>query len=332
MSNGSVVANTPDPADTSGFAAAVFGGRPFRSAPALEAKILTRRELANGFTRIFPGVYAAGSGELTAPLLVRAALLWAPAGSMACGFAAAAVHGERYFAAEHVSGTVDLLSVARPKAPPGIRIRVARDPGPGAHGHLIGGTPVTSPARTAVDLLRWIDDDEVAIAVADSLCNTTSIRLSEVAATALAMRPAHGVSRVLARLPSCDPRADSPPETRLRLAMVRDEMPPPELQFKVFDDDGRLIATPDLGYRWCRVALFYDGREFHRGEQAGYDAYATARMTELGWEVMRISDRMVASGPALLRQIRAAVRRQIERGYGAGTPELLRLGQTWRSW
>ncbi|MDX2356198.1 hypothetical protein [Dietzia sp. PP-33] len=324
--------NGPVPPETAAFAAVVFGGRPFRGAAAVEAGVLTRRELSGGFSRVFPGVYAAGAGELDAGSSVRAAWLWAPAGSVVCGFAAAALHGERYFATEHVRRCVDILSASRPKPPPGITVRVARDLGPGARGHVVDGTPVTSPARTAVDLLRWIDDDEVAISVTDSLCNSTRTPLPEVAATALAIRPAHGVSRVLARLPRCDPRADSPPETRLRLTMGRHGLPAPELQFPVVDDDGRLLATPDLGYRWCRVALFYDGREFHRGEQSDYDAYATARMTELGWEVMRITDRMAASESALMRQIGAAMRRQIERGHASRGAEFQSLGERWRTW
>lgn len=174
------------------------------------------------------------------------------------------------------------------------------------------------------------------------------------------MRPAHGVSRALSRLARCDPRADSPPETRLRLALARHGLPTPDLQFSIFDDvsdglvhghrqgpaggngtsfgdgqvrgDGRLLATADLGFRWCRVALFYDGRQYHGGEQGDYDAFATARMTELGWEVMRITDRMAAAEAALMRQIGGAIRRQIERGMAEGAPELRALGSRWRAW
>ena len=311
--------------------AAVFGGRPFRGAAALESGVLTRRELFTGFTRIFPGIYAV-TGELDAVARVRAAWLWAPAGSAVCGFAAAAAHGERYFAAEAVRHSIEILSSSRPKPPPGIRIRIARRCGPGVDSNAVGGMAVTSPARTAVDLLRWVDDDENAIAAADSLCNATRTRLPDVAAIALGMRPAHGVTRALSRLSRCDPRADSPPETRLRLAMVRHGFASPDLQFRIFDENGRLLATPDLGYRWCRVALFYDGRLFHRGEQSDYDAYATARLVELGWEVMRVTDRMLTSEAALMRQIAGSIRRQIERGVGAGAEELLSLGECWRTW
>lgn len=108
------------------FAATVFGARPFRGPAALEAGVLTRRELASGFTRVFPGVYAAGSGVLDPTSRVRAAWLWAPPGSLACGFAAAALHGERYFAAEQVCRVVDILCLARPWTPEGIRVRVER--------------------------------------------------------------------------------------------------------------------------------------------------------------------------------------------------------------
>src|SRR5690625_2573306 len=185
MTGGLSATEAPAREAVAAYAAAVFGGRPFRSAAAWRAGGLTRRELGSGFTRVVPGVYAAGAGELEPALQVRAAWLWAPAGSVACGFAAAALYGERYFAAEYVSRSVDILSTSRPSTPPGIRLRPVRTLGPGAHGHTIGGTPVTSPERTAVDLLRWIDDDEVAIFVADSFCNSTRTALPEVAAAAL---------------------------------------------------------------------------------------------------------------------------------------------------
>lgn len=332
----------------------VFGGQPFRGRAAVEAGVLTRRDLARDFTKVLPGIYLLGGTELDAHRRVRAAALWAPPDAVTCGFSAALLLGERYFAAEYADRLVELLCTSRLRTHQGIRIRVVRSLGPGADSATgavrASGVMVTSPARTAVDLLRWVDDDNDAIAAVDSLCNTTRTLLPDVASTAMAMRPAHGVSRALSRVARCDPRADSPPETRLRLGLARHDLPTPDLQFPIFDiadtgggvaggngreevrRDGRLLATADLGFRWCRVALFYDGRAYHGGEQGDYDAFATARMTELGWEVMRITDRMAAAESALMRQIGGAVRRQIERGAAEGTPELRLLGERWRNW
>lgn len=317
--------------DSEAFHATVFGGRPFLASAALEAGVVTRRELARSFNRLHPGVYALASGELEPASLVRAAWLGAPDGSVVCGFSAALLHGERFFGAEAVHREVELLCPTRARARPGVRMRFARPLGPGTRGQATDGTPVTSPVRTAVDLLRWIDDDEKAVAATDSLCNVTGARLAEVAMMATGMRPAHGVARALTRLALCDPRADSPRETRLRLMMARHGLPTPSLQVPVFDGQ-RKIATADLCFEWCRVALFYDSREFHCGEQSEYDAYATARRREMGWEPVRISVRMVADEKTLMRQIRGVIKWQILKGEGAGTPELLAMEGIWQQW
>ncbi len=79
----------------------------------------------------------------------------------------------------------------------------------------VDGVTVTTPLRTAWDLARW----------------------------------ARWRGRMPGAIDLADPRAESPMETRSRLVLVRRGLPRPELQFEVYDSDGRFVARLDMAYR-----------------------------------------------------------------------------------
>ncbi|MFN3340165.1 MAG: endonuclease domain-containing protein [Dietzia sp.] len=168
---------------------------------------------------------------------------------------------------------------------------------------------MTSAARTAIDVARWEDDDETAIAKIDSVCNRSRIDVCEVGALATDLRGLHGLQRVRRLLQWCDQRADSPPETRLRLLIVRSELPDPIPQVEIYNEYGAKVATADLAYEIEKVAIFYDG-DIHRGRSTWeYDARVNAELPELGWQVVRVTGPMLRNPRAVLRQIGAALER-----------------------
>ena len=57
--------------------------------------------------------------------------------------------------------------------------------------------------------------------------------------------------------------AESPMETRLRMLLVLNGLPRPEVQVTIRDEAGSIIGRPDLFYREQRLGLEYDG-ETHR--------------------------------------------------------------------
>lgn len=267
---------------------AVSTGKPFAGAEALATGLVTRYALRARFRAIFPGVYVAKSEPLSHWDVIRAVGIWAPSDAIIGGWAAAYLHGETSYSRDKVLGGVDVFTAAEPRPPRGIRKRTLRRPVPGEDICEIGGLRVTAPARTAVDTARWIRGGDLRICVIDSLCFTTRTPLDAVSAAAGRMRGLHGASTIARLLESCDCGAQSPQETLLRLRIERSPLPQPTSQLKIFEPTGELITIADLAYAADKVAIFYDGR--HHGDQDQWrrDLRITARLTDLGWQVVRI--------------------------------------------
>lgn len=282
---------------------------PFVGSEAIAAGRITPYQLRTTQRRLFPDVYAAATARAEPRLRVRAAFLWAPAGSVIGGLGAALLHRERWFAPESVTREIDVYAVGKPRTTKGVRLRILAHQLPLKHTVAAGGIRVTSVARTAVDVARWEDDDDTAIAKIDAVCNRGHTDVHEVITVAEQMKGLHGVRRVRALLRWCDERADSPRETRLRLMLLRAGLPAPTPQLKIYNEYGVKIATADLGYEQQRVAIFYDS-EIHREKSNWeFDAWVNAQLAELGWLPVRVTAQMMRTPPTLIRQIRAALTR-----------------------
>ena len=62
-----------------------------------------------------------------------------------------------------------------------------------------------------------------------------------------------------------DGGAESPQETRLRLALVAAGLPVPETQIEFFDEYGSPYIRVDMGWRQWKVAVEYDGVQHWAG-------------------------------------------------------------------
>ena len=282
---------------------------PFLGSEALAAGRVTPYQLRTIHRRLFPDVYVDEAVPLEPRILVRAALLWAPTGSIIGGLGAALLHRERWFAPDSVGREIDIYSVGTPRSARGVRIRRLARELPPDHVVTVGGLRVTSVPRTAVDVARWEDDDDTAIAKIDAVCNRGRTDVAVVGAVAEQMVGVHGVGRVRALLGSCDRRADSPPETRLRLLLVRAGLPAATPQLVIRNEFGVKIATADLGYEKQKVAIFYDSELHRRKSDWEFDAWVNAQLAELGWLPIRITAQMLRSPLMVIRQIRAALTR-----------------------
>lgn len=282
---------------------------PFLGSRALATGRLTSHQLRTRHQRLFPDVYADITSHAGPDMLVRAAALWAPEGTVVAGAAAALLHRERWYAPEESARAVDLYVPGTTRTPPGIRLRRVRDPLPAHQLVRIDGVTATSPARTAIDMARWEDDDDTAIAKVDAVCNRTHTKVIDVGKLAAELCGVNGLPRVRKILRSCDHRADSPPETRLRLLLCRSQLPNPTPQLEIVNEYGAKIATADLGYRVEKVAIFYDSELHRRREIWEYDAWANSELRELGWQDIRVTAQMLRNEAALLRKIGSALER-----------------------
>jgi hypothetical protein len=103
--------------------------------------------------------------------------------------------------------------------------------------------------------------------------------------------------------------AESPEETRLRLVIIRNGLPEPELNWDLRDAGGRLIARLDLAYPSLRVGVEYDGR-VHADDLRQFEADADRwnAIARAGWMHVRIlRHHMRGRPPRAVEMVRVAL-------------------------
>lgn len=118
-----------------------------------------------------------------------------------------------------------------------------------------------------------------------------------------------GKSRAAEALELLRPGAESRPESLLRLAIVRDGMPEPELNREVLNEDGERIGWVDLLYRAYRTIVEYDGDQ-HRVDTSQYDkdVHRLEALSTNGWRVVRVTNRdLFGDRAACLARVRRAL-------------------------
>jgi very-short-patch-repair endonuclease len=258
---------------------AVFLGR-----DAVAAGALTTKQLRGPTVRrMFRGVYRPSEVTADHELMTRAAALVLPAGAVISGASALGVHG------------VELRRAADP-----VHVVVPPHTGPvharglEVHRRIVGpaevvpwsGVQLATPLRATVDLLLG---REAELAVAD-LDRVLRAGLVDPRGLAVDLARRHDRGVVLARESAWlgDSRAESPPESWLRVVLVRAGLEP-EPQVRVFDARGRFVARVDLGYRRERVAVEYDGAWHGEPSQLQRDRDRLNRLAAAGWRVVFVT-------------------------------------------
>jgi hypothetical protein len=124
------------------------------------------------------------------------------------------------------------------------------------------GFRTTSLTRTLFDLSRRLRLVE-AVVVADMALHAGLIRKSGLSSWVDSRKGTQGVRAARRVLELAEAGSESPMETRLRMLLVLNGLPRPEVQVNIRDDDGVFLGRPDLYYPEHRLGLEYDG-EFHR--------------------------------------------------------------------
>ncbi|KAA8957901.1 type IV toxin-antitoxin system AbiEi family antitoxin [Mycobacterium sp.] len=236
---------------------------------------LTRGQLRWHYSALFPDVYAPRSSASSLRRNTVGAWLWSGRNGVIAGRAAAALHGAQWIDAD----TPIELIWRNGRPPPGIVCRNERIDADEIVD--IAGLPVTSPARTALDLARHLPRD-VAVRHLDALARATGITASDALSLAERYRRARGLRRSKAALNLMDPGAESPKETWLRLVLVDAGLPAPRTQIRV--TDGVNEAFIDMGYDEPMIGLDYDGRQ-HCADRGRYvhDIGRAELIERAGW-------------------------------------------------
>ncbi|MFD8499130.1 endonuclease domain-containing protein [Amycolatopsis sp. NPDC059657] len=119
-----------------------------------------------------------------------------------------------------------------------------------------------------------------------------------------------GIHRALMLLDLATGKAESPPESILRLLVVEAGFPVPEAQHEIYTIDGsRRLYVLDLAWPVLRIALEYDGFAAHE-ERKDYDNERDARLAGRGWITIRAVAADLRDPSRLLRELRAAFERR----------------------
>jgi hypothetical protein len=176
------------------------------------------------------------------------------------------------------------------------------------------GIPVTTVARTLVDLSGWLSTSQLG-RMTDYAMRDGTLRLDDLRMCVAGLPPAPGrhptrIERVLQRrLPGYDP-GESGLEMRFARAIVGGGLPEPVQQHPV-SVGGRHYRI-DLAYPEQKIAIEIDGWEYHRNRSAFDDDRSRSNdLVVAGWHVLRFTSstsdtQAVATVIAALSQKRSA--------------------------
>jgi hypothetical protein len=181
----------------------------------------------------------------------------------------------------------------------------------------VGALYVTTRERTWLDLAGRLSMEELVV-IADHLIRIPRPEFEGRAephctrADLQRMIDRHpgkrGIRKARAALELSRVGADSPQETRLRLALVSAGLPEPAVNQTIVDDYGQEHHQPDLSYPEYRVGIEYDGGVHSEEDQVGRDIERAERSRALGWSEVRISKRHMADeARAAVAKVRSAL-------------------------
>lgn len=170
---------------------------------------------------------------------------------------------------------------------------------------IVDGISLTARIRTWLDLAEALDLDDLVV-IADYLLRNprpefegraeayaTREKLGEM----LRRHPGkRGLRKAREALALARLGADSPPETRLRLAMARASLPEPEVNRPIRNHDGGVLHSPDLSLPEYRIAIEYEGESHGNADQIARDIEREERARAADWDEVRISKRHMANG------------------------------------
>jgi very-short-patch-repair endonuclease len=129
----------------------------------------------------------------------------------------------------------------------------------------------------------------------DAIAHACKIELDDLPRLRTLRSGAWGARHVVPVLRLATPLAESPTETRIRMALHEHGLPAPRVQFEV--EAGGRVRRLDLAYPEAKLAIEYDGREHREQDQAHEDLLREAALVRLGWTILRFDARTVHFHP-----------------------------------
>jgi hypothetical protein len=185
---------------------------------------------------------------------------------------------------------------------------------PASHVAYFQGLRITTAARTVVDLARFRPYAE-GVVVADAALHLGITTPAQLVAVRDACRSWPGINRAAKVIEFADGAAESPLESRSRLALAIGKLPAPVLQAVILLRDGGRARVDFLWAQW-RVIGEADGRvKIQRPEDLWAEKLREDALRELGYEVVRWTWDEIVNRPEMVvaRILRAAARARLRR-------------------
>ena len=295
----------------------------------LEAMGLTRPRLRfllreGRVRRVLHGVFVRDDVPDTPGLRAAAAALVMPSHTVVCDRSAAWLHGVDCFdpAEDPASSALEVIAIddhdrtRRPEMYGGKRTLLPDDI------CELNGVRVTTPARTAADLAR-LRGRRSAIAVLDAFARQHGVTLADHRRLLARLKGHRGVIQYRELAPLADPRSESFSESWTRIEILDHGLPAPVPQVWV-DLPGFGNVRLDLAYPRWKIAVEYNGEEFHDSPEArAADEKRVQALRAAGWIVIVVTKddfRRAANGRWLhdladaIRERRSQHRRVYSRG------------------
>jgi hypothetical protein len=229
---------------------------------------------------------------------VLGAALLLPDGAVVAGRSAAHLYGATLAAP---TDPVEVVTTTPFGPVTGLRIRQRQLPPADRRRHT--GVPVTTPLATGYELARSLPLEQAVVWV-DALAHTRALSRRDLLAHCAGHAGGTGWRIAARAIGLCDPRAESPPESRVRLWLTLAGLPPPVPQYHVLDSFGEFVARVDLAWPRLRIAVEYDGRWHADPGQLGRDRRRIRALNALGWYVYPVTAADLHNPPALVAALR----------------------------
>lgn len=179
------------------------------------------------------------------------------------------------------------------------------------------GVRLTSPARTWLDLASLLSVEELVVAGDSLVCShgpdfprprDARCAIADLRDMVARHPGIRGVRKARTAVELIRVGADSQPETRMRLAIMRAGLPEPVLNHVVVGACGEPVLWPDAAYPEQRVALQYEGAHHNAADQYLRDIRRADVGAEHGWLEVRVSKfHLAGEHPAVVSKVRAAL-------------------------
>lgn len=172
----------------------------------------------------------------------------------------------------------------------------------------VGGVRVTTPLRTAADL-ACLRGRKQALAALDAFMRAFGLTQADFRRIVVRFARRRGVKQLRELINYASPLAESPAESWVRMVVIDSGLAHPEPQVAV-EIPGWGSCRIDLAYRHLKVAVEYDGEEFHSSVQdRDSDRIRRQALRDAGWHVIVVRKEDLRGGAldAWLKELREVI-------------------------